>query len=68
VIVADDDGIVVVPHKAAAATLAAANNRSAIEDDKCRQLASGVLGLDMYAMRDSLAKAGLRYVDSLDDL
>ena len=68
VIVADDDGIVVVAHKTAAATFAAANKRTANEDEKRRRLASGLLGLDMYAMRDSLAKAGIRYVETLDDI
>ena len=67
VIVADDDGVVVVPHKAAAATLVAANKRTANEADKRRRLAAGELGLDMYAMREGLAKAGLRYVDTPDD-
>jgi 4-hydroxy-4-methyl-2-oxoglutarate aldolase len=63
VIVADDDGVVVVPAAMAVATAAAAAKREALEADKRAKLAAGVLGLDMYNMREPLAKAGLRYVD-----
>jgi len=34
-----------------------------VEAAKRAALASGVLGLDMYNMRDALARAGLRYID-----
>jgi 4-hydroxy-4-methyl-2-oxoglutarate aldolase len=63
VIVADDDGVVVVPAELAAATAAAAAEREANEAAKREKLASGVLGLDMYNMREPLARAGLRYID-----
>ncbi len=63
VVIADADGVVVVPAGIARQAADAAEAREANEGEKRAKLADGVLGLDMYKMREPLAKAGLRYID-----
>jgi 4-hydroxy-4-methyl-2-oxoglutarate aldolase len=62
-VIADDDGVVVVRRKDAAEVAAKGEKRQADEEGKRKLLAAGALGLDMYNMREPLAKAGLIYVD-----
>ena len=61
VVIGDDDGVVIVPKLRAAQVAAAAAARETKEAATRKRLAAGELGLDIYAMREPLAKAGLKY-------
>jgi len=55
-IVADDDGVCAVPRVDVDAAVTASGARLAKEEATRKQLADGVLGLDLYGLRGKLAK------------
>ena len=61
--VAGDDGVRRGPRPGGAAGGDAAAARAANEEDKRRRFADGVLGLDLYDLRPTLDRLGVRYVD-----
>ncbi|HTT43577.1 MAG TPA: 4-carboxy-4-hydroxy-2-oxoadipate aldolase/oxaloacetate decarboxylase [Steroidobacteraceae bacterium] len=61
VVIADDDGVCVVPRREAAAVLKASQAREAKEEQVRARLRAGELGLDIYDMREKLARRGLTY-------
>jgi 4-hydroxy-4-methyl-2-oxoglutarate aldolase len=63
VVIADADGVVVVPRERAVEVAAASAAREQREATNRARLASGELGLDIYDMREKLARLGLRYID-----
>lgn len=64
VVLADVDGVVVVPRELAGAVADASQKREDNEEAKRVKFREGVLGLDVYGMREPLAKAGLEYVEN----
>jgi 4-hydroxy-4-methyl-2-oxoglutarate aldolase len=61
VVVADDDGVCIVPRLEVVNVAKASDARNAKEDKTREQLQRGALGLDIYDMREKLAKRGLVY-------
>lgn len=66
IIIADDDGVVVVARKEAASVLESAKAREVKEEKNRAQFKQGVLGLDLYKMRDRLREKGLTYIEAVD--
>ena len=66
VVCGDDDGVVVVPRADAAWALQQCEARVAKEDRTREQLRRGLLGVDLYGLRERLDELGVRYVDRLD--
>ena len=62
IVIADDDGVCVVPHGSAAKVLSACKDRESKEAAVRKRLLAGELGVDIYDMRERLARKGLRYL------
>lgn len=62
VVVADVDGVVVVPRELVGAVADASQKREDNEESKRQKFRDGMLGLDIYGMREPLAVAGLEYI------
>lgn len=63
VVVADVDGVVVVPRGIVGAVADVCRRREDDEESKRQRFRDGVLGLDLYGMRERLTDAGLEYVE-----
>ena len=63
VICADDDGVVAVGRDEAAWALERSNERLAKEERTRAQLQAGVLGVDLYGLRQQLLDMGVEYID-----
>ena len=63
VIVGDDDGVVVVPAATRRRSRRGLQAREKKEGATRARLKAGELGLDIYGMREPLARAGLKYVE-----
>jgi 4-hydroxy-4-methyl-2-oxoglutarate aldolase len=63
VICADDDGAVVVQREDAEWALEKSNERLANEERARAQLQNGVLGVDLYGLRQRLIDLGVEYID-----
>jgi 4-hydroxy-4-methyl-2-oxoglutarate aldolase len=68
VVVADDDGVVIVPRAEAVAIAELARQRTEKEERARARFLAGELSLDTMGMRRTLEAAGLRYVESIDQI
>lgn len=62
VIIADDDGVCIVPRLTVSDAINSAKARLVKEEINRAKFQDGELGLDVYNMRDKLAKKGLKYI------
>jgi 4-hydroxy-4-methyl-2-oxoglutarate aldolase len=67
-IVADDDGVVVVKRGDIRQALEKSLAREKKEQETTRKIEAGQLGVDFYGFREVLAKLGVRYYDTLEDV